>query len=64
MGPNLLPQMPRLRFLNVSENNLVNVQQGALMGLRNLTYLSLSHNQVSQKARGLPYPFKTMAKGS
>lgn len=47
MGPNLLPQMPKLHFLTVSENGLVNVQQGALMGLRNLTYLSLSHNQVS-----------------
>ncbi|KYM96805.1 PREDICTED: leucine-rich repeats and immunoglobulin-like domains protein 1 [Cyphomyrmex costatus] len=46
MGPNLLPQMPKLHFLTVSENNLVNVQQGALMGLRNLTYLSLSHNQI------------------
>ncbi|EFN79070.1 Carboxypeptidase N subunit 2 [Harpegnathos saltator] len=46
MGPNLLPQMPRLYFLNVSENSLVNVQQGALMGFRNLTYLSLSHNQI------------------
>jgi len=47
MGPNLLPQMPKLRFLTVSENSLINVQQGALIGLRNLTYLSLSHNQVS-----------------
>lgn len=47
MGPSLLPQMPRLHFLNVSENNLINVQQGALVGLKNLTYLSLSHNQVS-----------------
>lgn len=47
MGPNLLPQMPKLHFLTVSENGLINVQQGALMGLRNLTYLSLSHNQVS-----------------
>lgn len=47
MSPNLLPQMPKLHFLTVSENGLVNVQQGALMGLRNLTYLSLSHNQVS-----------------
>ncbi|KAM0724464.1 Leucine-rich repeat-containing protein 15 [Formica fusca] len=46
MSPNLLPQMPRLHFLTVSENGLVNVQQGALMGLRNLTYLSLSHNQI------------------
>lgn len=46
MGPNLLPQMPRLHFLTVSENGLINVQQGALMGLRNLTYLSLSHNQI------------------
>ncbi|XP_011869576.1 PREDICTED: leucine-rich repeats and immunoglobulin-like domains protein 1 isoform X2 [Vollenhovia emeryi] len=46
MGPNLLPQMPKLHFLTVSENSLVNVQQGALMGLRNLTYLSLSHNQI------------------
>ncbi|XP_076234492.1 leucine-rich tendon-specific protein [Calliopsis andreniformis] len=46
MGPNLLPQMPRLRFLTVSENELVNVQQGALVGVRNLTYLSLSHNQI------------------
>ncbi|KAK9302276.1 hypothetical protein QLX08_005704 [Tetragonisca angustula] len=46
MGPNLLPQMPRLRFLTVSENELINVQQGALVGLRNLTYLSLSHNQI------------------
>ncbi|XP_011689238.1 PREDICTED: uncharacterized protein LOC105450861 isoform X2 [Wasmannia auropunctata] len=46
MGPNLLPQMPKLHFLTVSENGLVNVQQGALMGLRNLTYLSLSHNQI------------------
>nr|XP_034195270.1 vasorin-like isoform X1 [Osmia lignaria] len=46
MGPNLLPQMPRLRLLTVSENELINVQQGALVGLRNLTYLSLSHNQI------------------
>ncbi|KYN18788.1 PREDICTED: uncharacterized protein LOC108762138 [Trachymyrmex cornetzi] len=46
MGPNLLPQMPKLHFLTVSENSLINVQQGALMGLRNLTYLSLSHNQI------------------
>ncbi|XP_015434134.1 PREDICTED: uncharacterized protein LOC107189950 [Dufourea novaeangliae] len=46
MGPNLLPQMPRLRFLTVSENELVNIQQGALIGLRNLTYLCLSHNQI------------------
>lgn len=46
MGPNLLPQMPRLRSLTVSENELVNIQQGALVGLKNLTYLSLSHNQV------------------
>ncbi|XP_025991398.1 uncharacterized protein LOC113002642 isoform X2 [Solenopsis invicta] len=46
MSPNLLPQMPKLHFLTVSENGLVNVQQGALMGLRNLTYLSLSHNQI------------------
>ncbi|XP_012217251.1 leucine-rich repeats and immunoglobulin-like domains protein 3 [Linepithema humile] len=46
MGPNLLPQMPRLHFLTMSENGLINVQQGALMGLRNLTYLSLSHNQI------------------
>ncbi|CAK9833580.1 Leucine-rich repeat-containing protein 15 [Anthophora retusa] len=46
MGPNLLPPMPRLRFLTVSENELVNVQQGALVGLANLTYLSLSHNQI------------------
>ncbi|KYM86110.1 Leucine-rich repeat-containing protein 70 [Atta colombica] len=46
MGPNLLPQMPKLHFLTISENSLVNVQQGALMGLRNLTYLSLSHNQI------------------
>nr|XP_031829605.1 uncharacterized protein LOC116425698 [Nomia melanderi] len=46
MGPNLLPQMPRLRFLTVSENELINIQQGALIGLRNLTYLSLSHNQI------------------
>ncbi|XP_077259997.1 leucine-rich tendon-specific protein isoform X2 [Temnothorax americanus] len=46
MGPTLLPQMPKLHFLTVSENGLVNVQQGALMGLGNLTYLSLSHNQI------------------
>ncbi|XP_025269965.1 leucine-rich repeat-containing protein 15 [Camponotus floridanus] len=46
MGPNLLPLMPKLHFLTVSENGLVNVQQGALMGLKNLTYLSLSHNQI------------------
>ncbi|KAL0113828.1 hypothetical protein PUN28_011277 [Cardiocondyla obscurior] len=46
MGPNLLPQMPKLHFLTVSENGFINVQHGALMGLRNLTYLSLSHNQI------------------
>ncbi|XP_076633681.1 leucine-rich tendon-specific protein [Colletes latitarsis] len=46
MGPNLLPQMPRLRILTVSENKLVNIQQGALVGLKNLSYLSLSHNQI------------------
>ncbi|XP_023289188.1 uncharacterized protein LOC105696975 [Orussus abietinus] len=46
MGPNLLPRMPKLRFLTVSENELVNVQQGALIGLPNLTSLSLSHNQI------------------
>ncbi|XP_076642523.1 leucine-rich tendon-specific protein [Halictus rubicundus] len=46
MGPNLLPKMPRLRTLTVSENELINITQGALIGLRNLTYLSLSHNQI------------------
>ncbi|KAK0091329.1 hypothetical protein PV326_003389 [Microctonus aethiopoides] len=46
LGPNLLPLMPRMRFLTVSENELINVQQGALMGLRNLTVLILSHNQI------------------
>ncbi|XP_020278491.1 slit homolog 2 protein-like isoform X2 [Pseudomyrmex gracilis] len=46
MSPNLLPQMPRLHFLTVSENSFVNVKQEALMGLKNLTYLSLSHNQI------------------
>lgn len=47
LGPNLLPSMPKLRFLTLSENELINVEQGALAGLKNLTYLSLSHNQVS-----------------
>ena len=46
LSPNLLPLMPRLRSLMISENGLNNVQQGALFGLRNLTYLSLSHNHV------------------
>ncbi|XP_034951285.1 leucine-rich repeat-containing protein 15 [Chelonus insularis] len=46
LGPNLLPSMPKLKFLTVSENELVNVQHGALSGLRNLTSLSLSHNQI------------------
>ncbi|KAH0547066.1 leucine-rich repeat-containing protein 15-like [Cotesia glomerata] len=46
LGPNLLPSMPKLRFLTLSENELINVQQGALVGLKNLSYLSLSHNQI------------------
>lgn len=46
LGPSLLPPMPRLRYLSVAENELKNVQQGALMGLKNLSSLSLSHNQV------------------
>ncbi|XP_015115815.1 leucine-rich repeat protein soc-2 homolog [Diachasma alloeum] len=46
LGPNLLPSMPRLRVLTLSENELGTVKQGALGGLRNLTYLSLSHNQI------------------
>ncbi|KAI4490638.1 hypothetical protein M0804_003582 [Polistes exclamans] len=46
MGPNLLPWMPRLHFLSVSENEFINVQQGALNGARNLSYLILSHNQI------------------
>ncbi|XP_008557950.1 slit homolog 2 protein [Microplitis demolitor] len=46
LGPNLLPSMPKLRFLTLSENELINVEQGALAGLKNLTYLSLSHNQI------------------
>ncbi|XP_011301455.1 leucine-rich repeat-containing protein 15 [Fopius arisanus] len=46
LGTNLLPTMPRLRVLTLSENQLAIVKQGALGGLPNLTYLSLSHNQI------------------
>lgn len=46
LGSNLLPAMPRLRYLSVAENELKSVKQGALMGLKNLSSLCLSHNQV------------------
>ncbi|XP_066597209.1 carboxypeptidase N subunit 2-like [Prorops nasuta] len=46
LGPNFLARMPKLHSLSVSDNKIVNVSQGALVGLKSLTYLDLSHNQI------------------
>ncbi|KAJ8687726.1 hypothetical protein QAD02_023520 [Eretmocerus hayati] len=46
LGPSVLPQMPKLRYLSLAENEIKNVQQGALMGLKNLSSLCLSNNQI------------------